>query len=481
MMRQTVKYIIPAVALIFMMTIPVLSQPSIYKVEKLPINSPQFNEIAPVIYNDGIIFCSDRRTSSFTNGTTYQDERLYNIYYVAKKDTSLWGKTEELKDPVSQLLYFGPVSISSDKKTIYFTSSVITGKQARKKNIVNPRGIYIGDLSGTTISNVRPFEFNSQQYSIAHPSISRDGKYLFFASDMPGGQGGSDIWYCENLNGKWGQPVNPGSEVNSPAKENYPFIHPSGRLYFTSDRPGNADYLGGMDVYYTTLVYGKWDKAVPMPAPINSKDDDFAFVSEENMQSGYFTRKTGSSDDIWKFTSTIIRKASCDTLQANSYCYEFFEENALKFDTIPFRYVWNFGDGSKSTGVKTTHCFQKPGRYIVTIDVTNLITKETQRAEKTYDLNITPIEQPYISGTDRCNTGQTIKLNADSTYMPGWNITQYYWNFGDETIAIGREVDKRFQRPGVYNVQLIVSTPAAEGVPAKEKCVFKNIEVIQRP
>jgi PKD repeat protein len=199
------------------------------------------------------------------------------------------------------------------------------------------------------------------------------------------------------------------------------------------------------------------------------------------MQSGYFTRKTGSSDDIWKFTSTIIRKASCDTLQANSYCYEFFEENALKFDTIPFRYVWNFGDGSKSTGVKTTHCFQKPGRYIVTIDVTNLITKETQRAEKTYDLNITPIEQPYISGTDRCNTGQTIKLNADSTYMPGWNITQYYWNFGDETIAIGREVDKRFQRPGVYNVQLIVSTPAAEGVPAKEKCVFKNIEVIQRP
>jgi hypothetical protein len=480
-MRNRDRYIILITILIFTMTFPVLSQPSIYKVEKLPVNSLQFNEIAPVIYNDGIIFCSDRRTSNFTDGTTYQDERLYNIYYVSKKDTSVWGKIEKISDPASQLLYFGPVSVSTDKKTIYFTSSVITGKEARKRNIVNPRGIYIGDLSGTKISNVKPFEYNSRQYSVAHPSISRDGKYLFFSSDMPGGLGGSDIWYCENLNGKWGQPVNPGSEVNSPAKENYPFIHPSGRLYFTSDRPGNADYLGSMDVYYTTLAYGKWEKATPMPAPINSKGDDFAFVSEENMQTGYFTRKTGNDDDIWKFTSTIIRKAVCDTLQPNSYCFEFFEENALKFDTIPFRYVWNFGDGTNGTGAKTEHCFQKPGRYIVTIDVTNLVTKETQRAEKTYDLNITPVEQPYISVADRCNSGQTIKLNADSTYLPGWNITQYYWNFGDETIAIGKEVEKRFLQPGIYNVQLIVSTPASEGVPAREKCVFKNIEVIQGP
>ncbi|MGD0582431.1 MAG: PKD domain-containing protein [Bacteroidales bacterium] len=478
-MKHSCSYMTLVLPLFFGMCFQAYSQPSIYKIEKLPFNSGQFNEIAPVIVKDGIIFCSDRRTSSITDGTTYQDERLYNIYYVEKKDSSSWGKAVEIKEKTSQLLYYGPVSVSSDGKTIYFTSSVITGKQARKKNIVNPRGIFIGDLSGTTISNVRPFEYNNKEYSVAHPSISRDGKYLFFASDMPGGQGGSDIWYCENLNGKWGQPVNPGSKVNSPSSENYPFIHSSGRLYFTSNRPGNADYLGGMDVYYTSLVYGQWDAAAPMPAPINSKADDFAFVSEDNMQTGYFSRKTGNSDDIWKFTSTIIRKAKCDTLQPNSYCYEFFDENAMKFDSIPFRYIWNFGDGSKEEGIKTTHCFQKPGKYLVTIDVTNLVTKETQKAEKTFDMNITSIEQPYISAPDNGNPGRMISLSADSTWLPGWNITQFYWNFGDESIAIGKEVTKAFTRPGVYNVQLIVTAPGANGGPPREACVFKNIEIRQ--
>ena len=462
-----------------MMTLSAFSQPSMYRVEKLPVNSGQFNEIAPVIVKDGIIFCSDRRTSSFTGGTTYQDERLYNIYHVVIKDTASWGKVEEVKSAGSDLLYFGPVSISSDGNTIYFTSSVITGKQARKKNIVNPRGIFIGDLSGTTISNIHPFEYNSLNYSVAHPSISKDGRYLFFASDMPGGLGGSDIYYSENINGKWGQPVNLGSNVNSSSRENYPFIHPSGRLYYTSDRPGNTDFLGGMDIYYTSLVNGQWDAATAMPAPINSKADDFAFVAEENMQTGYFSRKTGLGDDIWKYTSTIIRKVKCDTIQENSFCYEYFDENALKFDSIPFRYVWNFGDGSKSEGVRTTHCFARPGRYLVTLDVINLVTKETQKAEKTFDMNIVPVEQAYISAPDRSAPGKTISLNADSTWLPGWNISQYYWNFGDETIAIGKEVTKTFNRPGIYNVQLIVTAPGANGGVSKEACVFKNIEIRQ--
>ena len=485
MYRQAVKNIITLCSVVIAATISVYSQ-SVYRVEPLPVNSGQFNDIAPVIVKDGIIFCSDRRMSSVSDAKTFQDERLYNIFFVQKKDTAAWGKAEEIKEPKSQLLYYGPVSVTADGKTIYFTSSVINGKNARKKNIVNPRGIFIGDLALNAkneriITNVRPFEYNSTQYSVAHPSVSHDGRYLFFASDMPGGMGASDIWYCENLNGTWSKPVNPGNKVNSASRENYPFIHPSGRLYFSTDRPGAAQYLGGLDIYYTTLVNGQWDPATAMPEPINSRSDDFAFVCEENLQTGYFSRKTGANDDLWKFVSTIIRKAKCDTMQLNSYCYEFFEENALKFDTIPFKYIWNFGDGTKAEGVKTTHCFAKPGNYKVTIDVTNLVTKETTRAEKTFQMDITPIEQAYISAPEKTETGKVIRLDADSTYLPGWNISQYYWNFGDETIAIGKEVEKRFTKPGLYNVQLIVSTPAAEGVPAREGCVFKNIEVIQRP
>ena len=92
--------------------------------------------------------------------------------------------------------------------------------------------------SGNDLTSLSPFKYNSQEYEVAHPSVSRDGKYLFFASDIPGGQGGSDLYYCEFKNGEWSEPVNMGSEVNSPGVENYPYMHPSGKLYFTSNRSG---------------------------------------------------------------------------------------------------------------------------------------------------------------------------------------------------------------------------------------------------
>ena len=74
-----------------------------------------------------------------------------------------------------------------------------------------------------------------------------------------------------------------------------------------------------------------------------------------------------------------------------------------------------------------------------------------------------------------------IRLSADSTNLPGWNIAQYYWNFGDETIAIGKNVDKIIRRPGIYNVQLIVSTKPEPGGMVRETCVSKNIIVRRKP
>ncbi len=455
----------------------VLQQPPVFEVKPMSFNWPIFNNIAPVLVKDGIIFCSDKRTSGVTNITTFNDEQLYNIYFAERKDTADWRRPEKISIIGNALLYYGPLCLAPDGKTVYFTSSVLSGKAAMNKNVINPRGIFIGELSGSIdIINVMPFEYNSPQYSIAQPSISKDGKYLFFASDMPGGQGGSDLYYCELINNKWSPPVNLGSKVNSASSENYPYMHTSGRLYFSSDRPGG---MGGMDIYYTILASGKWENPVHLPPLINSPFDDFAFVAEENLQTGYFaSNRNRRNDDIFKFSSTTTRREKCDSLQINNYCYEFVEENAVKFDTIPFRYQWNFGDGAQAGGVRAVHCYNGPGNYVVRLDVVNLITKEIKKNEKTYELEIKDIEQPYISGPDVCNSGSQIKLNADSTNLPGWNITLYYWNFGDETTATGREIDKTFSKPGNYNIQLIVTAaPDAKGI-IREACVSKNINVI---
>jgi len=121
-MNRSKIYIFLTSSALFLMTCSVMSQPSVYKIEKLPFNSPLFNDIAPAVVKDGIFFCSDKRTSSFSYATTYEDERLYNIYFAQKKDSSEWGRPREIKGIGSSLIYFGPVSLAADGKTIYFSS-----------------------------------------------------------------------------------------------------------------------------------------------------------------------------------------------------------------------------------------------------------------------------------------------------------------------------------------------------------------------
>jgi hypothetical protein len=453
--------------------------PSIYEVKRMPFSTNGFNDIAPVIVKDGIVFSSNRKTSSISDATTYDGEPLYNVFYTQKKDTATWEKVIKYGKQSVSLFNEGPVCFIPDGKSIYFTRNIETGKPAKKKNFVNKLGIYIADVSGSDWTNVRAFQYNNPQYNVAHPSISSDGKKLFFSSDMPDGNGAADIYYCDLVNGQWTTPVNLGSRVNSTASEIYPFINATGKLYFSSTRPNG---MGGMDIYYTSFNDGQWDTPVLMAEPLNSAFDDFALVAEPNEGTGYFSSdRNGRDDDIYSYSSTIIRRAKCDTLEINNYCYEFYEENAVKFDSIPFRYEWNFGDGQKALGARAEHCYAGPGDFKVSLDVVNLVTKEVQYNEVSYDLEIRDIEQPYITSIDTVFAGEKFSIDANSTYLPGWLITRYYWNFGDQTISIDKETQKVFTKPGIFNVQLMVATdPAADGK-VSEACISKNIIVLKQP
>ncbi|MBK8883236.1 MAG: PD40 domain-containing protein [Bacteroidales bacterium] len=470
--------------IVFVLTAPFVSaqtdgnKPSLYKVELMSFNSAGFSEISPVIVKDGLVFCSDKRFSIIRDRTSFDGRRLYNIYLAEMKDSLEWENPKELKSERNSLFNNGPFCMAPDNKTVYFTSEIETGPAAKSKKFRNHSGIFIAELSGTNLVSLHPFKYNSTEYDLAQPSISSDGKYLYFASNMPGGLGGSDLFCCESKDGEWSQPVNLGPGINSSGTENFPFIHPSGRLYFTSNRSGG---IGSLDIYFTAFTNGKWDDPVLLPEPVNSSSDDFSFVADGSLQKGYFSSNRGKSDDIYNFVYSIIRKASCDNMAENSYCYRFVEENSAKIDTLPFRYDWSFGDGNKASGKMVEHCYESPGTYIVQLDVVNLITQEVSYNEKSDTLIVTKIEQAFISAPDTIGTGQRIMLNADETNLPGWKINQYYWNFGDETIAIGNRTDKTFLKPGLYNVQLIVSAEPESGGALKETCVSKNILVVNEP
>jgi len=471
-------YIILLVFSCFVLTLESIAQqqPSLFKVTRMSFNFGGFSNISPVITRDGVLFCSDRRFSGILDRTGFDGKRIYNIYFAEKKDTSGFGKPVTIKSDRSKKFNTGPLCLAPDGKTVYFTSEIETGKVSGNKNFVNHSGLFKAQLNGSDLISVVPFKYNDPGYNIGQPSISKDGKYLFFASDKQGGSGGSDLYYCEMVNGEWSSPVNLGQNVNSSSSENYPFIHPSGKLFFTSNRPGG---MGGLDVYSTTMTNGSWEKPVLLTDPINSSSDDFAFEADNDLQTGYFASNRRNYDEIYEFSSTIIRKAVCDTLAENNYCYRFIEENAVQYDSMPFRYTWKFGDGDSATGVVVEHCFKGPGIYTVQLDAENLVTKVINYNEKTENVVVSDIEQPYISSPDTVFVNKKILMDAGKTNLPGWKIAKYYWNFGDETVALGSDVSKSYLKPGVYNVQLIVTSEPEAGNAAKEACISKNIIVLR--
>ena len=438
--------------------------------------SSSSDEMAPVIMRDGILFCSNRKTNPFLTKKNLDGVRLYELYFAPFNADGEPASPARFAPNLVRDANIGPASVTTDGTTLYFTRNNSEGRGLSKKQ-PNRLGIYTAKRSGSQWTDITPFEYNNPEYNLSFPYVSADGRYLFFSSDMPGGQGRYDIYMCENIGGRWSAPVNLGPVVNSSAAEIHPFLHSSGRLYFASDRTGG---MGGLDIWYSSLAYGNWTKPVALAEPVNSEADDFAFYAAQGGMQGYFaSNRRNFNDDIYSFASTIIRWSHCDSIQKNSYCFEFIEENALKQDTLKtgFRWEWDFGDGTRATGITAEHCFSGPGVYDISLDIVNLITGGIEKRQASYELEITDIEQPVITCADNITAGETLNLNAGATWLPGMTIDRYYWNFGDETVATGLEVSKVFDLPGRYNIQLIVSSKPDAGGVVREVCVCKDVEV----
>lgn len=151
--------------------------------------------------------------------------------------------------------------------------------------------------------------FNSNDYSVAHPAFSADDNILYFASDMKGGYGGTDLYRSVKTGGQWGTPENLGGEINTPGDEKFPYIAKDGTLYFSS----NGHYgLGGLDIYRVLVdkKTNKLGKVENLGAPFNSSKDDFGLIVAKDNQSGYFTsnRPGGlGSDDIYSWINQSVK------------------------------------------------------------------------------------------------------------------------------------------------------------------------------
>ncbi|GAB4007660.1 hypothetical protein GCM10028808_11920 [Spirosoma migulaei] len=195
----------------------------------------------------------------------------------------------------------GPATFSQDGSQIIFTRNNYNNGRANKSTEgVNKLKLYTAIQQNGAWTDIVELPFNSDEYSVGHPALSHDDALLYFASDMPGGFGGTDLYVTRFQDGRWSRPVNLGSTINTKGNELFPFVDEGGNLYFSTD--GHKG-LGGLDVFFATLSQGITVQSVEhLDAPINSPQDDFGLITDANRQGGYFSsNRRDGNDDIYRF------------------------------------------------------------------------------------------------------------------------------------------------------------------------------------
>ena len=257
-------------------------------------------EFSPAFYQNGIVFISARNQGEALDKNI--NENFFELFYSEFDAEGQPTTPVNFSFMVNSRVHEGPVTFDKTGQTIYFTrNNLKKGKiKTDSKSKVRLK-IYEAKKGNFDWKDFKELPFNSDDYSMAHPSLSPDGQQLFFSSDMPFGEGGMDL-YVVTKNGEfWGEPVNLGPGINTEKNELFPFIHESGTLFFASN--GHSG-LGGLDLFSATNILGEWGQVSNLGAPFNSTEDDLGLILNAGGESGFFSsaRLEGlGKDDIYRF------------------------------------------------------------------------------------------------------------------------------------------------------------------------------------
>lgn len=277
-----------------------------FTVENAGINSEN-TDYGSALLGNKLIFSSARQIEGGSSKVFRQNNELFTDLYSSEIMSN--GKLDSPKpfggNEINSKLHESTPVFTKDGKTMYFTrNNYLDGKKGTDSGKITRLKLYKATLEGETWKNVEELAFNSDSYSVAHPALSPDNKTLYFASDMPGTLGQSDLFKVAiKTDGSFGTPVNLGNIVNTEGRESFPFVSEDNKIFFASDgQPG----LGGFDIFVATIQNDATITDVRnVGMPINSSQDDFALIVDKDGK-GYFSsnRASGSgSDDIYSFVA----------------------------------------------------------------------------------------------------------------------------------------------------------------------------------
>ena len=262
-------------------------------------NSKNASDFCPVFADaDGssLVFTSSRLNTTIRKPSNITGFPQNDLYLAQKNVAGRWEKPQPMDATFNTDFDEGAASVTGDGKTIYFTRCPSDEEKSLGAQI------FVSNRAGGQWTEPKQVVlFKDSSVTVAHPAINASGDTLYFVSDKKGGYGGKDIWMSVKEKGEWRTPENLGPTINTAGDEMFPYVHPDGSLYFSSNgHPG----LGGLDIFHATRVDATtWNVANMMP-PFNSSGDDFGITFEGKKPKGYFSSNRGESkgyDRIWSF------------------------------------------------------------------------------------------------------------------------------------------------------------------------------------
>ncbi|GAB2772097.1 OmpA family protein [Salinimicrobium soli] len=362
-----------------------------FRINPASFNS-QYSDFGTFVNKETVYFTSARGDGDTkTKIYDWTGEPFLDVYKVSTQG----GSVTPVSGDVNTVRHEGPVTISPDGNTMYFTRNNYLNNRNGKKDDqgVNNLKIYKASMVNGKWGNIEELPFSNDNYSVGHPSISADGKTLYYASDAPGGQGGSDIYKVSINNGTFGTPENLGPTVNTPGNEFFPFVAKNGNLYFSSD--GHKGY-GLLDVFVVTTA--EPGKVQNLGEPVNSSLDDFSFTySSEDKSRGYVSsnRPGGQgNDDIYELNilaPLVLKGQVTDSINNKPIPNATVRLMNEKGQQIAF--LETDAEGNYNTEVKRDQSYPIEAKHIKYVDKTGTVnTANTDdKTEMVYNMILAPV------------------------------------------------------------------------------------------